>query len=75
MSIGAHSHELGESDRACLLHLLRHGQPDGVHCSAAVLEHLLAQGLLVRTEESRLPGFAQHARYELTREGRRIVAP
>ena len=73
MSTPSDDYELGESDYACLQHLLRRGQPDGVHCSMAALDHLVAQGLVLRTGEGSLPGFARNTHYELTPQGRRAV--
>jgi len=64
---------LGADELACLRQLHRDGDANLSHCSSAVLEHLVALGLVAHEEGVGLPGFAAGSRYRLTVAGRRLL--
>ncbi|MEW6646628.1 MAG: hypothetical protein AB1450_05475 [Pseudomonadota bacterium] len=64
---------LSESERTCLEYLALHPDSAGEACSSAVLEVLVAHGLLERHVLVPLPGLAWHCHYRLTAAGLQVL--
>lgn len=67
--------QLSAYERACLAHVAAHPDGEDGGCSRALLDHLVAHGLLTREASLSLPGMGIDYRYRLTAAGLQALTP